>query len=475
MAVNMTYILKSVWRITVNRRAAAPIVGLWCAISVSASAAFDLQRRIQQAPEGSVVLVPSGIHLGQFVVDRTLTLEGEPGAILDAQGRGDVLKITAPNVTVRGLTIRGTGDSLDRENAGVTILAPNTTIEFNTLEDVLFGVYLKKAPGSVLRGNTIGGKNLKVQRRGDGIRLWESPGTLIEDNVITRSRDVVMWFSEDVVIRRNHISHGRYGLHFMYSDSNILEENVIERNSVGAFLMYSRDLSLRRNRFERNRGPTGYGVGLKDVDGVIAEDNIFIGNRIGVFLDNSPSQVGVHHDFKHNVVAYNDIGIAFMPSVQRNRISDNAFIDNIEQIGIMGGGTFQGNDFTVDGRGNYWSDYVGYDLDHDGIGDLEHRSEGLFENLMDRDPKMRLFLFSPAQQAIEMAARAFPAVRPRPKFIDTAPLMTSTNHDLPPQPTSAAGPMAALSTALLVGSFAVLVSGRSQRNKGVNARQGAST
>jgi nitrous oxidase accessory protein len=440
--------------------------------AVPSSGAFDLQTQIDSAPEGSVVRVPAGVHLGQYVVNRPMTIEGEPGAILDAQGKGDVLKVQAPDVAIRGLTIRGTGQSLDRENAGITILAPRATVENNILEDVLFGVYLKKAPGSALRGNTIGGKDLEVQRRGDGIRLWESPDSIIEDNVITRSRDVVMWFSEGVQIRRNHISHGRYGLHFMYSDSNILEDNIIERNSVGAFLMYSKNLTLHRNRFERNRGPTGYGIGLKDIDGVKAEDNLFIGNRIGIFLDNSPSQYDVWHTFEHNVIAYNDIGIAFMPSVQRNRVSDNAFIDNIEQIGIMGGGTFKGNEFTVAGRGNYWSDYVGYDADRDGIGDFEHRSEGLFENLMDREPKLRLFLFSPAQQAIEMAARAFPAVRPRPKFVDAAPLMLATDHDLPAQPAPSTRPMATLSLVLLFGSITVLVSGRSQRNKGARAPQG---
>jgi len=437
-----------------------------CSITQAAPEPFDLQSQIDSAQPGAVIRVPAGVHTGRFVVDRSITIEGASGAILDAGGDGDVIDITAPGVTIRGLTLRGTGKSLDHENAGITILAPNATIENNILEDVLFGVYLKKAPGSTLRGNVIGGKRLEVQRRGDGIRLWESPGSLIEDNVITRSRDVVMWFSDDVMIRGNHISHGRYGLHFMYSDRNSLEDNFIERNSVGAFLMYSKDLTLLRNRFERNRGPTGYGIGLKDLDGVTAEDNLFIGNRIGIFLDNSPSQFDVYHEFKHNIIAYNDIGIAFMPSVQRNRISDNAFIDNIEQIAIMGGGTFKGNEFTVNGRGNYWSDYVGYDVDNNGIGDIEHRSEGLFENLMDREPRLRLFLFSPAQQAIEMAARAFPAVRPRPKFVDTAPLMAPTNQNLPARQTSDVGPMAALSTALLAGSIAVLACGRSQRNRG---------
>jgi hypothetical protein len=42
---------------------------------------------------------------------------------------------------------------------------------------------------------------------------------------------------------------------------------------------------------------------------------------------------------------------------------------------------------------------------------------------MDREPKLRVLLFSPAQQAIEFVGRAVPAVRPEPKFTDEVPLM----------------------------------------------------
>jgi nitrous oxidase accessory protein len=179
------------------------------------------------------------------------------------------------------------------------------------------------------------------------------------------------------------------------------------------------------------------------MDGVIAHDNVFLGNRIGVYLDNSPSSVDITDEFRGNVFAFNDIGVSFLPSVQRNRFVDNAFLENLEQVAVQGGGNFRGNDFTIDGRGNFWSDYRGYDLDGDGIGDLEYASHSLFENLMDREPKLRLFLFSPAQQAIDMAARAFPIMMPRPKFTDTAPLMTPSIAGAPaPARASSAGLLA---------------------------------
>lgn len=424
------------------------------------AASLDLQAAIAAANPGDVIRVPAGQYAGPFVIDTPLTLLTNAGAILDGGGEGDVVLITAADVTIRGFVIRNTGISLDRENAGITVLGPRATIENNVLEDVLFGIYLKASTDSVIRGNRIGGKDLPVQRRGDGIRIWQSHRTVIEDNVVANSRDLVMWFSDEVVLRRNHISGGRYGLHFMYSDGNVIEDNVLEGNSVGAFLMYSDGLTLRRNIFAGNRGPSGFGVGLKDMDNTVARDNVFVGNRVGLQFDNSPSSLRVHDLFERNVFAYNDVGIAFMPSVKRNRFRDNTFLDNLEHVAVLGGGRFEGNDFTVDGRGNFWSDYRGWDVDGDGIGDETYRAESLFENLMDRHPLLRLFQFSPAQQAIEMAARAFPTVKPRPKLTDTAPLMAPVAARIRRPATTRSWSMPGLGIALLACAGAALAAGR---------------
>jgi len=430
------------------------------ALGAAVDGGQDLAAEVAAAATGTVVDVRPGVHRGPLVIDKPLTLAGAPGAIVDGGGEGDVIRITAPDVTVKALVIRNTGISLDRENAGITVLAPRATIEDNVLENVLFGVYLKGSPDSVIRGNRIGGKALAVQRRGDGIRIWQSDGTRIEDNVVHDSRDTVMWFSRDVVLRRNRVTGGRYGLHFMYSDDNTIEDNHLEGNSVGAFLMYSRGLALRRNAFIRNRGPSGYGVGLKDMDGTIAEDNLFLGNRVGLHFDNSPSSYAIHDVYRHNVFAYNDIGVAFMPAVKRNQFHDNAFVDNVEHVAVLGSGRFEGNDFTVEGRGNYWSDYRGWDLDGNGVGDVAYRAESLFENLMDREPKLRLLQFSPIQSAVETAAKAFPSVRPKPKFADEAPLVAPppVRTRLAETPRSPA--LALLGLGLLAAGTAGLIAGR---------------
>lgn len=394
---------------------------------------FDLPAALAAAEPGDTILVPPGTYAGPLTIDTAgLTLEGQDWPVVDGQGLGDVITITAPDVTVRGLVLRHSGDSLDAENAGITGLAPRLTIEDNRLEDVLFGIYLKEAPGSVVRGNQVGGKDLDIGRRGDGIRLWYSQDSLVEGNHVHNSRDVVMWFSPNMVVRGNTVENGRYGLHFMFSDNQLLEENVLRDNSVGAFLMYGYGLTLRNNVMIDSNGPSGYGVGLKDVDYIVAEGNRFINNRIGVYVDNSPREADSTVVFRDNLLAYNEIGIELLPLTQRNIYTGNVFQENNEQIAIAGGGELHGNHWSWEGRGNFWSDYAGFDVDGNHIGDIAYQNRSLYENLLDRYPELRLFQLSPATEAIDLAARAFPIFQPRSKMADPHPLMAP-----PPLPTVA--------------------------------------
>jgi nitrous oxidase accessory protein len=209
----------------------------------------------------------------------------------------------------------------------------------------------------------------------------------------------------------------------MYCDDANVHHNRLLNNSVGAFMMYSRRVTLQNNTIAYNRGPSGYGIGLKDMDDTIVKENLFLDNRIGAHLDTSPREVDSIGQFTGNVFAYNDIGIQMMPSVRHNEFTANSFVDNGEQVAIAGGGQLLDNAWAIGQQGNYWSDYAGYDVDTDGVGDIDYKSERLYEDLVQRHPELRLFLYSPATNAIDFAAKAFPLVRPQPKLTDDHPLM----------------------------------------------------
>ncbi len=430
--------------------------------------AGTIGRLIKAAQPGDIVRVPAGVYREHIRIDKPLSLIADGRVVIDGMASGDIVEITAPNVAFRGFVVRDTGIDLDKENAAIRVLADHAVIENNTLEDILFGIDLRQAQGAVVRGNFIGGKALDVARRGDGLRLWRSDRTLIENNTIHDGRDAILWYSQNVTVRNNTSRRCRYGFHLMYSDDVVMENNELTHNSVGIYLMYSKGVSLRVNRLLSNRGPSGYGIGLKETDQFSINGNLIAGNRAGIYLDGSPFTNLRPGDISRNTIACNDVGITFLPSVKGNVITDNNFIDNIEQVCVSGRGELKGNDFAAGNRGNFWTDYAGYDANADGIGDFAHESVTLFENLLDREPKLRLLLHSPAQQAIEFVGRAIPAIRAEPKFFDPSPLTSPVTI-----PTNAGATPSRLSLAICglgLAAIASLVS-LSSRAFGVTTRR----
>jgi nitrous oxidase accessory protein len=398
--------------------------------------AAELAVAIEAARPGDTITVTGGVFQGSLVIDKPLTLIGIDWPTIDGQNSGSVVKVTAPESVVRGFRIINSGDSLEQENTGLAVEgADHVIVEGNRFEETLFGVYFSEAHNGILRNNVIHSKDLDLARRGDPIRVWSSNDVLVENNQVLSGRDVVLWYSERLTVRGNIIDGGRYGLHFMYCDDALIEDNTLTSNSVGVFLMYSRRLNLIHNTVAFNRGPSGFGIGLKDMDDAIITENLILDNRVGAHLDLSPREVDSIGRFEGNVFGYNDIGVELLPSVRRNEFFDNSFIENQEQVAIGSGAQPGQNAWTVAGKGNYWSDYAGYDADGDGQGDIAYRSERLFELLMQEAPELRLFLYSPASNAVDFAAKAFPFVRPQPKLVDeqpyTTPLISTAAPALP--------------------------------------------
>lgn len=388
----------------------------------SACAYTTIEAALDAARPGDTIQVRGGTYRGPLVIAKPVSLVGRDRPVIDGGDHGTVVRITAPGVTLQGFVVRGSGASFDREDAGLSVEAARARILDNRFVDNLFGVYLRQAPDSVVSRNAIAGKPVAEPLRGDGIKVWYSHNAQIIGNRIDGARDCLIWFSDHSLIRDNTITHGRYGLHFMYSNGSVIEHNRLVDNSVGVYLMYGREMTVRDNLLQGNRGPSGQGLGLKEIDGADVENNLVVDNRIGLYVDNSPLSPGVFNHFRRNLFAYNDSGLALLPSDRNNVFSRNSLIDNLEQVTVLGGGTLGANQWAEGGAGNFWSDYAGYDANGDGVGDVPYRSEQLTEQLMDRAPALQLFRFSVAAVAVDAAARAFPVFRPTPKLVDPAPL-----------------------------------------------------
>jgi nitrous oxidase accessory protein len=403
------------------------------------SQAFDLQAAIAEAAPGATITVPSGIYLGPVVIDKSLRLVGEGMPVLQGDGEGDVVNITAPGASLEGFVVRGSGTSLDREDAAVRVSADHVTVADNQIEEALFGIYYESAPFGVIRGNTIQGMDLPESRRGDGLKIFYSADTLVKGNSLRETRDSVFWFSPRTEVSDNVMENGRYGMHFMSTDDHLIENNVLRGNSVGIYLMYGSHYTVRNNLMADNRGPSGYGLGLKETNEALIEGNRIVNNRVGLYSDASPLRPDANVEFRTNLFAFNEIGLLLLPNVKRNVYSGNIFLENSDQVSISGGGKLAENEWSEAGVGNYWSDYRGYDADGDSIGDLPYDSHSLYENMTAKYPELRMFQGGPAADAIDLAARAFPIFEPRPIVADPHPLTRAPA--LPPVPGLAQPPV----------------------------------
>jgi nitrous oxidase accessory protein len=112
--------------------------------------------------------------------------------------------------------------------------------------------------------------------------------------------------------------------------------------------------------------------------------------------------------------------------------------------------------WTLSGRGNYWSDYSGYDADGDGVGDRPYRPLPPFAGALDADGTLRLFQHTLAQQAIDRAADMFPVYRYDAVIQDSGPLMSAPGPALPDEK-GLNQELLVVSALLLVLSGAVLV------------------
>ncbi len=409
-----------------------------------------LQERIDAAPAGATLEVTEGTYLGPIHIHKPVHLVGKGWPVIDGGGQGDVVTITADGASISGFVIRGTSWNPSQEPAAVKVQkAKGVAIRGNRIEDAFFGIYLIDADGALAEGNELRlAPQRSVLRRGHGFYLWEVSGATLVGNVIRYSADgFYLDHADDNRIANNVVEHGRFGVHLMYSDDVEVVGNQLRHNLAGVVDMFSHRLLLQENEIEDHRGAVGIGVLLKDSDDVFAVDNRIVGNIYGLTADNSPQSVGATVIFQRNLLAFNQVGVGLMPNAPIT-LWENALVDNGIQVQALGrgvmmrflaghGGSHGGNmgreeaeaslpkgvALTSHGRGNYWSDYRGYDLNGDGVGDVPYRITSLFAKLVRQRPLASAFTHTLAQEAVGTAERLFPIMGPGDVLEDTAPLM----------------------------------------------------
>jgi nitrous oxidase accessory protein len=170
---------------------------------------------------------------------------------------------------------------------------------------------------------------------------------------------------------------------------------------------------------------SGYGLLMKDVDDVEMRGNRIFDNRVGLTLEGAPLTPGSTVVVADNFIGHNQVAIELFTNTDIT-FTGNTFTGNLRQVESRGGDLAGRNRWALEGRGNYWDDYRGFDADGDGVGDLSYRYAGAFNDLARDEPALQAFAFTPAQAALDLAANWLAAYEAQPAVVDDHPLMSPT-------------------------------------------------
>lgn len=387
--------------------------------AVVADDGASLEKLLAEGP--AEIWLRAKTYEGDFRIARPLNLRGEKGAQLDGGGRGSVLSIEADDVVVDNLTLRNGGHRATSEDAAVKAKGDRVSLEHLYADETMFGLVLAECGQCRVVENHVRGV-AGDELRGDGIKLWESDDALVKGNFVEESRDLVVWYSRRALLEKNVVTRSRYGAHFMYAHDSVVRGCRIVDNVVGIFVMYSARVRVEANVLAGARGAAGVGIGFKESDGVALNDNALVGNTTGTYLDRTPRMATDPVEFSGNRFALNGVAIRFHSSEEGLVFKGNAFQQNLVLAEVEGGGTAMKTRFS----GNYFSEYVGYDLNADGIGDVAFQQKHLTGELTDAYPALRLFQGTLAMDLLGAVAQAAPVLASHLLLVDPAPAMWPT-------------------------------------------------
>jgi nitrous oxidase accessory protein len=374
-----------------------------------------IKEGISHASEFDTLLIHKGIYKEfNILIDKPLTLLGENYPVVDGGDQGEIIRIVSDNVTIDGLFIINVGTSYTSDHAAIRVVqSKNFLIQNVVLEKLFFGIYLEKSSNGKVYHNKIIGDAVDEYNSGNGIQLWYSNNVTVDRNIVQGVRDgIYLEFADNVEITNNTSANNlRYGLHFMFSNDDVYAGNTFENNGAGVAVMFSKHIKMHNNIFRKNWGTAAYGMLLKEINDAEITGNIFEENTIGISIEGSN-----RIDYRQNHFLGNGWAVKVRGACYTNTFTKNNFLYN--SFDISYNSRINDNVFEQ----NYWSDYTGYDLDENGIGDVPYRPVKLFSYIVNRTPETIVLLRSVFMDIIDFSEKVSPVFTPD-NLVDARPLM----------------------------------------------------
>jgi nitrous oxidase accessory protein len=382
------------------------------------SQAGALSAAIQDAEPGDILRLGNAEYSGPIIIEKPLTIVGQEGSRITGPKSGTVITVKASDVVIKGTTISGSGLKLDKLNAGIAIEEGTERVQViaNRLIGNLIGVDVQGGHDAVVRNNFIVGRDdLHRSERGPGIYVWNAPGLLVEENDISKGRDgIFVTTSHHAIYRNNYMHDLRFAFHSMYANDIQVSGNHSSQNDMGFAFMYSRVVDAQNNL---SVGDKTHGIFMNYVTGAkIAHNEVRDGGEKCIFAYNVNKA-----RLEANRFEGCDIGIHYTGGSQDVAITGNAFIANRTQVKYV---STRWLEWSEEGRGNYWSDQPSFDVNGDGIADSAYRPNDLIDRVTWSQPMAKLLMGSPAVQLIRWSQSRFPGLLPG-GVIDSNPLVSA--------------------------------------------------
>ena len=374
-----------------------------------------IAQAVAKAKKGDTIIVQKGTYPeNNILLDKPLTLIGKDRPIINGQFKGSILKIQADSITIKGFRLANVPFKATEEQAAILLdKSKKFLIEDNIMDQVCFGVLLRKGRDGIIRNNKISSNAKEQYNSGNAIHLWSCKNIKIIGNEAANCRDgIYIQFSSKSYIEGNYCYKNlRYGLHFMFSDDNEYYRNKFSENGAGAAVMFSKRVKMVGNTFQDNWGPSSYGLLLKELYDSELVGNTFYRNTIGINGENCTRM-----KYNENNFTENGWGIRIRGGCYQNDFWDNNFFNNTFDVAYDN--NVNDNKF----RSNYWSDYTGYDLNKDGVGDVPYRPVKLFSYISNRTPESIVLLRSLFIDIMNFSEKVAPVFTPE-NLIDETPRM----------------------------------------------------
>jgi hypothetical protein len=288
--------------------------------SCDTAAHTTIQSAVDAAPIGGTVVVCVGTYQESVSIHQRLTLQGEPGAVVDASGTAYGIGIGADHVTVTGMTVKNAdladspGDGIVTGVIGGTSDTPTVTIgNFATItQNVIFhnagaGIDVNSSSNDLVSGN-------RSNTNGIGINVTDDFGTPAAHNTISGNTANDNAGGCGLVLAE-HSGAGVFG--------NVVSGNTADRNGLGTP--------------SAPNASSGSGIILAGGPKGGVHDNLVRGNR---FVNNGHGGVAIHShapggNYNGNVITGNLIGTNNRRTDFKDLRTTGIYVGSVDPLSVV--------------------------------------------------------------------------------------------------------------------------------------------